>query len=251
MELVRGWPQVAALIAYTLRQDEDAPDYGLITPAANATTSWTTYGQAVAVPNSTTSYPSGAVDAPAEGGAVVGSATVSGWALDEGAATGTGVDRVQVYLDGVYRGDAEYGLTRPDIGAAYGARFAPSGYRYVLDMTGAAPGSHTIEVRARSMVTAADTASVRAIRTVQRAAGAIGSRRKLGQRDRWASPAAPTAVWFRRQLCLSRQPQHSRKSSGSYGYRRRDRGADPSGHCRCGLSVWMDGPASPRFDCDR
>ena len=127
VELVRGWPQVAALLAYTLRQDQD-PDYGLITPAGNATASWTTYGQAVAVPNSTSSYPSGAVEAPPEGGAVVGSATVSGWALDAGAVTGTGVDRVQVYVNGMYRGDAEYGLTRPDIGAGYGARFGPSGY---------------------------------------------------------------------------------------------------------------------------
>ena len=162
VELVRGWPQVAALIAYTLRQDDDA-QYGLFTPEGNATASWTAYVQAAAVPNSSSSYPSGGVDAPPEGGAVVGSTTVSGWALDAGAVTGTGVERVQVYLDGVHRGDAVYGQSRPDIGAAYGARFATSGYSYVLDLHGAAAGSHTIEVRARSTVTGADTAYIRSI----------------------------------------------------------------------------------------
>ena len=103
------------------------------------------------------------MDAPPEGGAVGGSTTVSGWALDAGAVSGTGVDRVQVYLNGVYRGDTVYGLSRPDIGAAYGARFAPSGYSYLLDLTVVAPGSHMIEVRAHSLVTGLETSTLRIV----------------------------------------------------------------------------------------
>ena len=92
------------------------------------------------------------MDAPPEGGAVVGSTTVSGWALDAGAVIGTGATDPGVPRRGV---PWRRGLrpSRPDIGAAYGARFPPSGYSYLLNLAGVAAGSHTIEVRAHSTVT--------------------------------------------------------------------------------------------------
>src|SRR4051812_44718741 len=63
------------------------------------------------------SYPAGQFDAPADGATIVGSVDVSGWGLDAGAPTGTGVDRVQIYLDGALRGTASYRLSRADIAA--------------------------------------------------------------------------------------------------------------------------------------
>jgi hypothetical protein len=151
--------------SYALNLAGVAPGSHTIEVRAHSTVTGTdtTYTRSIITPSSATGYPSGAMDTPAEGGTVVGSATVSGWALDAGAATGTGVDRVQVYLDGVYRGDAAYGLSRPDIGAAYGARFAPSGYSFVLNLAGVAPGSHTIEVRAHSSVTGVETSTRRSV----------------------------------------------------------------------------------------
>src|ERR1700730_1452297 len=55
-----------------------------------------------------TTFPAGYVDYPAPGATVTGSLTVGGGAADLAATTGTGVDRVQVYVDGSYLGDAVY-----------------------------------------------------------------------------------------------------------------------------------------------
>jgi hypothetical protein len=79
---------------------------------------------------------------------------------------GAGVDRVRVLLSGVEIGHADLGQPRPDIAAAYGTRFGTAGFRYALDLTRAAPGQHTVEVRARSTVTGREMAYVRAIRVV-------------------------------------------------------------------------------------
>ena len=108
-------------------------------------------------------YPAGGLDAPADGVTVTGSVALSGWAIDQAASTGTGVDRVRIYLDGVARADAQYGLARPDIAAAYGSRFGPSGFTYSLDLSGVAAGSHTLETRAHSAVTGAEAVSRRTI----------------------------------------------------------------------------------------
>jgi hypothetical protein len=108
-------------------------------------------------------YPSGSLDSPLDNSSVSGSVQVSGWALDMGAASGSGVDRVHVWVDGQYVGDAALLLSRPDISAAYGARFANSGFAYQLSLAGLAPGSHTVEARARSAATGLDTGYRRAI----------------------------------------------------------------------------------------
>jgi hypothetical protein len=103
-------------------------------------------------------YPSGSLDSPAESQSVSGSVSVSGWALDMAAPNGSGVDRAQVFVDGVYVADATYGQPRPDIGAGYGARFTNSGFSYQLSVSGLAVGTHALEVRARSAATGRETA---------------------------------------------------------------------------------------------
>jgi hypothetical protein len=51
VELVRRWTRVVAFVAYQLRQDDDFPDYGLITPdARNNTASQTAFSVAVRLP---------------------------------------------------------------------------------------------------------------------------------------------------------------------------------------------------------
>ena len=69
------------------------------------------------------------LDVPSSGAAVQGQFAVSGWALDLGADAGTGVDTVHVWAQSVASGEwgflgaASMGVSRPDVGAAYGASF--------------------------------------------------------------------------------------------------------------------------------
>ena len=87
---------------------------------------------------------------------------VSGWAIDQAAASGTGVDAVHVWVypsnasgvptgAPVFLGAAAYGGSRPDVGALYGEQFRDSGYG--LSVTGLAGGFHHMVVYARSTVT--------------------------------------------------------------------------------------------------
>jgi len=91
------------------------------------------------------------IDAP-KGGTTGTQLEVRGWAADPGAPSGTGVDRVDVYLDGerdtggTRLGPAAYGLQRPDVAAHLGSpRFLLSGFalRTTVD-----PGPHTLYVYA-------------------------------------------------------------------------------------------------------
>jgi hypothetical protein len=76
---------------------------------------------------------------------------VAGWAADPGSTAGTGVDRVDVYLDGepgtgTLLGSATYGLQRPDVVANLGSsRFLLSGYAMTASVS---PGPHTVYVYA-------------------------------------------------------------------------------------------------------
>jgi uncharacterized repeat protein (TIGR03803 family) len=100
------------------------------------------------------------VDSPAPG-AVVPLGTrvfVGGWAIDQGASVGTGIDAIHVWIypnggsgTPFFAGVANYGVSRPDVGAAFGARFTPSGYE--LDVNGLAPGEYVIAVFGHSTVT--------------------------------------------------------------------------------------------------
>ena len=86
------------------------------------------------------------IDTPANNATVSGAFTVAGWAIDRGAATGSGVDAVHVYAypnpgsgtAPVFLGSASYGGARGDVGSAYGAQFTNSRLRPL----GVARGRH-------------------------------------------------------------------------------------------------------------
>src|SRR5205814_2289546 len=95
---------------------------------------------AVAVPTVT-------IETPSLSATMAGTSQyVNGWAVDTAAASGTGVDQVQIQLDGVLKGSATYDDNRPDIASVFGARFAASGWHFTLDLTGVSAGPHTIQV---------------------------------------------------------------------------------------------------------
>jgi hypothetical protein len=98
------------------------------------------------------------VDAPASGAVVPSGAPLAttGWAIDRGAVTGTGMDAIHVWIfpsSGApfFGGVATYGASRPDVGAIFGAPFTASGY--ALNVTGLTPGTYVIAVCAHSTVT--------------------------------------------------------------------------------------------------
>jgi RHS repeat-associated protein len=82
--------------------------------------------------------------------------TVSGWAIDANAPTGTGVDAVHVnayhnFGNGTpsyLLGSATYGDARTDVAAARGSRFLHSGYHFTV--TGQPPGWYRFVVSSRS-----------------------------------------------------------------------------------------------------
>jgi hypothetical protein len=99
------------------------------------------------------------IDSPANGTTVPRTLDVAGWAVDTGAASGTGVDTLHIYAypspgsgqAPVYLGAAFYAGARPDIGATFGAQFTNSGYSLRVTLPGA--GVYDIVVYARSTVT--------------------------------------------------------------------------------------------------
>jgi hypothetical protein len=103
------------------------------------------------------SAPSGAVDSPADGATVSTPIEIRGWALDEAAASGIGIDRIRLYVDGEFLTEAEMGQSRPDIAAAYGSGYDSAGWRAPLEADALQPGQHRVEARARSTLSGAET----------------------------------------------------------------------------------------------
>ncbi|MEP6593173.1 MAG: YncE family protein, partial [Acidobacteriota bacterium] len=72
------------------------------------------------------------IDTPAAGATVGPGVRAAGWAIENGAASGTGVDAVHVWAypaaggSPLLIGVAAYGSARPDVGAIFGSRYAPS-----------------------------------------------------------------------------------------------------------------------------
>jgi YD repeat-containing protein len=99
------------------------------------------------------------VDGPVEGRSGGQAFTVSGFAIDRAAPTGTGVSFVNVKAVRLSNGavtdlgNAAYG-SASSAAAAYGQQFAPSGFS--LTSTSLAAGTYRIEVRARSAITGTD-----------------------------------------------------------------------------------------------
>lgn len=100
----------------------------------------------------------------AQGGLIVG-----GWSADLGVEEGTGVDRVVLFRDGpagtgTYIGEAEYGLSRPDVVAVYGAeRLERSGWRLLWNTAGVAAGSHKLFIYVHSTITGAWSMTTRPV----------------------------------------------------------------------------------------
>jgi hypothetical protein len=101
------------------------------------------------------------VDSATSGMVVSGMVTVSGWALDNTSATGTPINNVQVRVDGVVMGMANYGISRPDVCNAYTGRpGCPNvGFAFALNTATLSPGSHLLMVTATDSDTSPDTGS--------------------------------------------------------------------------------------------
>jgi hypothetical protein len=98
-----------------------------------------------------------AFNGPAAGSTVLAPFTTVGWGLNQGAATGTGVSAVHLYLGptgGVqsFFGVATYGTARPDVGAIFGPQFTNSGFTFTGG-SGLVPGSYTLRAYAQNAMT--------------------------------------------------------------------------------------------------
>jgi glucose/arabinose dehydrogenase len=115
-----------------------------------------TFNDATLVPITIAASAQMAVDIPAPGATVARPFRIAGWALDRAAASGTGVDVIDVWAypiaggGPIYLGGASYGGSRPDVGGVFGSQFTNSGFN--LTATVAAPGGYDIVVFARSTV---------------------------------------------------------------------------------------------------
>jgi hypothetical protein len=86
------------------------------------------------------------IDNPTSGAVLTGTATVSGWAIDNGVGVGTPIAGVQIKVDGSVVGSATYGTPRSDVCAAFPGRpNCPNvGFTYALDTSMLSVGSHTL-----------------------------------------------------------------------------------------------------------
>ncbi len=121
--------------------------------------------------------PTVVIDSPVGGSTVSGTVTVSGWAIDNDSAVGTAISSVHVLVDGTSVGTATYGVSRPDVCAAYPRRLGcPNvGYTYSLNTATLAAGSHTITVTATDSASPPDTGSASVTVIVASAAAVIPS----------------------------------------------------------------------------
>lgn len=87
--------------------------------------------QAVNSSNLTTSIPQG------------GSLLASGWAADR-VSGASGITQVQVLIDGTPLGNATQGLSRLDVGAAFGSSFNNSGWTFTASIGNLSAGTHQV-----------------------------------------------------------------------------------------------------------
>ena len=86
--------------------------------------------------------------------------TIIGYALDPAAtimqgSQGSGIDRVQVYINDMYVGDADLAYSSSDA-SAFGSQFANAGFRFNFKPTQFHEGNAQLEIRAHSVVTGKD-----------------------------------------------------------------------------------------------
>jgi hypothetical protein len=110
-------------------------------------------------PGPAVSRPSMSVDLPASGSTVAQPFAITGWAVDGGSSSGSGIDFLDIWAypnpgsgaAAVYLGQARTGASRPDIGAAFGTQFAAGGYG--IAVKGLPPAVYQIVAFAHSTVT--------------------------------------------------------------------------------------------------
>jgi len=97
------------------------------------------------------------VETPSPNANVRSPFAIGGWAIDPvGPAGGPGIDAVHVWaypVSGappVFIGAASYGVSRPDVAAAFGSRFTASGFTITASLP---PGGYTLAIFARSLAT--------------------------------------------------------------------------------------------------
>ena len=96
------------------------------------------------------------IDTPAAG-IVPSSFLIAGWAIDQAATTGSGIDAVHVWAfptngtKAMFLGTAAYGDTRSDIASMFGSQFGPSSFS--LWVPSLASGTYDVVVYPYSSVT--------------------------------------------------------------------------------------------------
>jgi hypothetical protein len=112
--------------------------------------------------------PAVSIDAPAAGSTLVGTVTLSGWALDSATGIGTAIKSVQVSVDGAPIGNATYSLPRPEVCTTYPGRpGCPNvGFSYQLNSVALSNGTHTITVSATNSDATPQTGSASVAVTV-------------------------------------------------------------------------------------
>jgi len=70
---------------------------------------------------------------------------IGGWAINK-----SGMNQVKVYIDGIYKGNANYGLNRPDISSDYYGypKGDKSGYSFTSSISSLSTGKHTVKITA-------------------------------------------------------------------------------------------------------
>jgi hypothetical protein len=173
---------------------------------------WANLTQEVEVDGPTISV---VLEEPPQGSSVAGPVRIQGWAADPRATIGSGVDAVEVYLDGevttrgVPLGELTYGELRQDVGAALGGdneaargRFSRTGFTFNWNPTTVPVGTHylTFYARgpdgavARSLTLEVTVSSVIAGRTPTPGAGIVGPRPGAGGLSLSVGPTTANSV---------------------------------------------------------
>jgi hypothetical protein len=111
--------------------------------------------------NSTNSNPIMLMDGPPNGSSRTRPFVISGWAVDTGAPSGTGIDAIHIWAFPVsgaspfFVGVGTYGTSRPDVGAYLGdARYNNSGFTFTVTSGNVpAAGTYDFQIFGRSTVT--------------------------------------------------------------------------------------------------
>jgi hypothetical protein len=159
-------PAEAPLVVDTIVHWDGACASGVLAPTSQASSlaGWSLGG---VLDVQARHRPRGRIDLPTPDQWATGELIVFGWAADPTAPHGTGVESVDVYLDGALQGQARYGQARPDVAAVLGSdEMLQSGFSFPLDLSTATPGQHTLAVVVRGTLTGSTATYRQAFRVV-------------------------------------------------------------------------------------